>query len=112
MRYEDTRGIKNQESIQQRSLRDNENALILRCSAGAEDDLQDHVSRLRAMRWQAMEVRCEETEACDSLESLDSKRKFETRKVRELSPDGGMSELSKLCEGAGLQHMFLTAMKL
>ncbi len=64
------------------------------------------------MRWQAMEVRCEETEICGSLESLDSKRKLETRKVRELSPDGGMSELSKLCEGSGLQHIFLTAMKL
>ena len=59
-----------------------------------------------------MDVRCEEVEDCKDLEDLHAQRKFGAMKVRELSPDVGMSELSRLCEAAGLQHMFLTAMKL
>ena len=80
--------------------------------AGVEGSLVDYVARLRALRWQAMDMRCEESEACADLESMQTRRRFDARKVRELSPDGGMSELSKLCEAAGLQHMFLTALKL
>ena len=82
------------------------------CSAGSEENLADYVSRLRALKWQAMEVRCEETEECSNLDDLHSKRRFEATKVQELSPDGGMSELGKLCEATGMQHMFLTALKL
>jgi hypothetical protein len=80
--------------------------------AGNEDSLVDYVARLRALRWQAMDVRCEESETCVDLESLQTRRRFDVTKVRELSSDGGMSQLSKLCEAAGLQHMFLTALKL
>lgn len=74
--------------------------------------MAEYVSRLKALRWQAMEVRCEETEACSSLDDLHRKRRFEAIKVQELSPDGGMSELGKLCEASGMQHIFLTALKL
>ena len=57
-------------------------------------------------------MRCEETEECSDLDELHRKRKFEATKVQELSPDGGMSELGKLCEASGMQHIFLTALKL
>ena len=81
-------------------------------SAGSEENLADYVSRLKALKWQAMEVRCEETEECSHPDDLDRKRRFEARKVQELSPDGGMSELSRLCEASGMQHIFMTALKL
>ena len=80
--------------------------------AGSEESLSEYVSRLKALRWQAMEVRCEETEECSSSDDLHRKRRFEATKVQELSPDGGMSELGKLCEASGMQHIFLTALKL
>ena len=81
-------------------------------TAGSEENLAEYVSRLKALKWQAMEVRCEETEECSNADDLNRKRRIKAVKVRELSPDGGMSELGRLCEASGLQHIFLTALKL
>lgn len=60
---------------------------------------------------QAMAVRGEETEAFDKGKDLDGSRKFQSKQILELD-EGGMSELASACKAAGLEQLFLTAMKI
>ena len=60
---------------------------------------------------QAMAVRGEEQEALQQGQSLDSVRKFSGHQIVELD-EGGMSELASACKAAGLERLFLTAMKI
>jgi hypothetical protein len=82
------------------------------CNAGEEDDVVEYVGRIRGLRWQAMAVRYEETEACQSGQALDSLRLFKCKCVTELSPNGGIAELGRLCKEASMEHIFLSALKL
>ena len=62
---------------------------------------------------QAMAVRGEEQEQ-EPLQpglTLDSARKFAGHQIVELD-EGGMSDLASACKAAGLEHLFLTAMKI
>jgi hypothetical protein len=81
-------------------------------SAGEEADVLEYVRRIRGLRWQAMAVRYEEGDLCQPEQALDSLRLFKCKHITELSPEGGLSELGKFCKQAGLQHMFLAALKI
>lgn len=78
---------------------------------GLEEDANEFVHRLRQLRWKAMAVRGEEQEALQQGQSLDSVRKFSGHQIVELD-EGGMSELASACKAAGLERLFLTAMKI
>jgi hypothetical protein len=98
---------------------------------GAEDDVREYVARIRALQWQAMQVRHEEAVRClsckqfvgaDANDGLTDAgvvsvcasgvpvRGFEQR-FAEL-PETGLSELGQYCKDAGLEHLFLSALKL
>lgn len=71
---------------------------------------------LYEMTWQgchvqAMAVRGEEQEALKEGQNVDSARKFSGHQIVELD-EGGMSELATACKAAGLERLFLTAMKI
>ena len=74
--------------------------------------MAEYVRRIRGLRWQAMAVRSEENEACETGQDVQSFRRFRCKHITELPPEGGLSALGQLCEEAGLQHMFLTALKI
>lgn len=82
------------------------------CGTGEEDNVAEYVRRIRGLRWQAMAVRSEEKEPCEAGQVVDSFRRFRCSHITELPPEGGLSRLGQLCEEAGLQHMFLTALKI
>ncbi len=58
-----------------------------------------------------MAVRGEEQELLKEGQNLDSARKFFGHQIVELD-EGGMSELASACKAAGLERLFLTAMKI
>lgn len=60
---------------------------------------------------QAMAVRGEEQEPLNEGHTVDSARKFSGHQIVELD-EGGMSELATACKAAGLERLFLTAMKI
>lgn len=60
---------------------------------------------------QAMAVRGEEAEPFVAGKDLNGSRKFATKQILELD-EGGMSELATACRTAGLEQLFLTAMKI
>lgn len=111
---------------------------------GAEDDVREYVARIRALQWQAMQVRHEEAVLClsckqaaaadaadaaDAAENataqsgaaVDSRRAGACGRTASLSgfvqrfaelPETGLSELGQLCKDVGLEHLFLSALKL
>lgn len=85
--------------------------MLHRCLAckWAESACQPWV--LMALYMQAMAVRGEEQEALQQEQSLDSARKFSGHQIVELD-ESGMSELASACKAAGLERLFLTAMKI
>jgi hypothetical protein len=74
--------------------------------------VEEYVQRLKGLRWQAMKVRCEEEQECLPGQDPDDLRRFDMKHVVEMAPEGGLSRLGQACEAAGLQHMFLTALKI
>lgn len=58
-----------------------------------------------------MAVRGEEAEQLAEGKDLDGSRKVKSSQILELSEDG-MSELASACKTAGLEELFLTAMKI
>lgn len=60
---------------------------------------------------QAMAVRGEETEQLAEGKDLDGSRKVKSNQILELGEDG-MSELASVSKTAGLEELFLTAMKI
>ena len=75
---------------------------------GWDEDVSEFVTRIRHLRWQAMSVRAEEmVDATDgNCEDMRFKGSF-----RELG-EGDMDVLALECRTAGLEHLFLAAMKL
>ena len=58
-----------------------------------------------------MAVRGEEQVALKEGQSLASARQLSSCQITELD-EGGMSELASACKAAGLEQLFLTAMKI
>lgn len=59
-----------------------------------------------------MSVRYEESEHCAPGQHLNELRRFAVKNIIELPPEGGLSRLGQECEAVGLQHVFLTALKI
>lgn len=78
---------------------------------GCEADAEEFVHRLRQLRWKAMAVRGEEQEDLKGEKSIDSARKFSGNQIIELD-ENSMSELASACKSAGLEQLFLSAMKI
>ena len=58
-----------------------------------------------------MAVRGEEQESLASEQGLDAARKFTENQIIELD-ENSMSELASACKAAGLEQLFLSAMKI
>ncbi len=80
--------------------------------AGAQGNVEEYVRQLRSLRWKAMCVRFEETERCVPGQSIDELRRFAHKHIIEIALEGGLSQLGQACERAGLEHIFLTALKI
>mmetsp|Transcript_31953 Transcript_31953/g.80713 ORF Transcript_31953/g.80713 Transcript_31953/m.80713 type:complete len:147 (+) Transcript_31953:119-559(+) len=85
---------------------------------GEESDVAEYVRLIKSLRWQAMGVRAEEGEAlaCQgggteaTRDALAAARKLPAA-FQELA-ESGMSELGQACRDAGLEQLFLSAMKI
>ncbi|GMH36126.1 hypothetical protein BSKO_03994 [Bryopsis sp. KO-2023] len=78
---------------------------------GYEENVADYVNRLRALRWAAMAVRAEERVEIEDGGDLEGCWNFKQPGFFELG-EGGMSELANRCRDAGLEDVFLTALKI
>lgn len=86
---------------------------------GPEEQLDDYISSIRALRWQAMQVRAREQlpaaaqtpSAAASGSSLSGGVSCFSQPFTELE-ETGMSELSQHCSAAGVEHLFLAALKI
>ncbi|KAL4852854.1 RWD domain-containing protein 2B [Chlorella vulgaris] len=77
---------------------------------GAGSDVDEYLSRLRALRWQAMAVRGQQDEVVSSLQELEAGRRLPLG-VHELGEED-MGRLASACRESGLEPLFLTALKL
>ncbi|CAG8452209.1 4437_t:CDS:2 [Scutellospora calospora] len=82
---------------------------------GLYDNVQDYVSRLKNLRWQAITIRSEETEVIHNSSSQDHSEFVKIRLGRTnpgVSEFESMSEISLRMKEAGLEEMFLSTMKI
>jgi hypothetical protein len=77
---------------------------------GSEDGCQEYVRRLQHLRWQYLSVRGEQQEEGTAGGSLDELRAMPKKMV--MLGEDKMSELAQLCRDAGLEELFLTALKI
>lgn len=77
---------------------------------GLVEDVTEYLAKLRSQRWKAMAVRGERESPCASAHSADMARKFDVRMVELGDKDLGV--LGQHCRDAGLEDLFLAAMKL
>lgn len=77
---------------------------------GAAEDVDEYIVRLRAQHWKAMAVRGEREARFSDMSALDAARHFDKR-LRELS-DKELGVLAVRCREAGLEDLFLTALKI
>lgn len=77
---------------------------------GPGDAVDEYLARLRRLRWQAMAVRGGEDEPAGSPQELDAARRL-TLGVQELGEEE-MGRLAEASRAAGLEPLFLTALKL
>lgn len=95
--------------------------------------MREYVARIRALQWQAMQVRYEEAVTCSSCKQaaatangslggadatsrtsvvgLGVPQRGFLQRFAEL-PETGLSELGQYCKDAGLEHLFLCTLKL
>lgn len=92
---------------------------------GLVGDVREYLARVRALQWQAMQVRAERLVECTACKASTSSsaqeggakaqqqpcRAFLPQQFAEL-PESGMSELGQACKAAGLEDLFLAALKL
>eukprot|EP00899_Mesostigma_viride_P019649 jgi/Mesvir1/27686/Mv07405-RA.2 len=82
---------------------------------GEPVSLAEYVERLHSLRWKAMAVRGESSESGRDGQTVDDLRRLRgtqsQRSITELL-ENGMSELATMCRDAGLESLFLTAMKI
>jgi hypothetical protein len=92
---------------------------------GWEADVREYLARVRSLSWQAMQVRGEQLvplQAADQQEPLqhDSTapggprwgRAFAVDRGFQELPETGMSQLGQICKDAGLEDLFLAALKI
>lgn len=81
---------------------------------GAAPDVREYVARVRALQWQAIQVRAERLTHCTGCNSgggtAASSRAFSGRFTELL--ETGLSQLSQECKAAGLEDLFCAALKL
>lgn len=77
---------------------------------GDEGDCREFVARVRALPWQAMQVRVEELHTAASVDAREAMRCLPIA-FEELA-EGGMGALAEACGAAGLGEMVLAALKL
>jgi hypothetical protein len=77
---------------------------------GPEDGCQEYVSRLQHLRWQYLSVRGEQQEEGAAGSSIDAMRALPLS--MEMLGEDKMSELAQRCRDAGLEELFLTALKI
>lgn len=98
---------------------------------GLAPAVREYLARVRALQWQAMQIRGEQRVACASCRAASSGAgescalqggsggsSCEVAVPRSLQgkflelPESGMSQLSSECRSAGLEELFLAALKL
>jgi hypothetical protein len=79
---------------------------------GPEEQLDDYISSIRALRWQAMQVRAkEQMPAAVQASASSGGISCFSQPFAELE-ESGMSDLSQHCSAAGVEHLFLAALKI
>ncbi|RHZ86230.1 hypothetical protein Glove_53g10 [Diversispora epigaea] len=91
---------------------------------GLYDNVQEYVSRLKNLRWQAITVRSEETETFENYDDDDNNVSLKKDDYKEylklklgcnnpgISEMKNMSEISSRMKEVGLEQMFLSSMKI
>lgn len=109
---------------------------------GLAPDVREYVARVRALQWQAMQVRAEQLVPCCACSCAATDNSSNSSKVRATDtgtefgnegrggraadsgavrsfagkftelPETGMSQLGQECKAAGLEELFLAALKL
>jgi hypothetical protein len=77
---------------------------------GSADNVNEFVVLLKSLHWKAIAIRGEREEVFSDEASMNSARKFE-RRIRELS-DKDLGILAQICKDAGVQDLFLAALKI
>ena len=77
---------------------------------GSAPDVDEYLSRLRSQQWKAMAVRGVHEVAFADAQALEQGRRF-GRRLQELS-DKELGTLGEHCRAAGLEHLFLAALKI
>ncbi|ORX93388.1 DUF1115-domain-containing protein [Basidiobolus meristosporus CBS 931.73] len=80
---------------------------------GLYENVEEYISRLKALRWQAIAVRYRESEFVDDVNKLDCYRRIRHAegKVGVLEVEN-MSAISTVMREVGLEEMFLSALKI
>jgi hypothetical protein len=82
---------------------------------GPAEDVRLYTANIRSLAWQAMQVRGQEEErvALSSEGGLPPGTRRLPESFHELADGpGGMSALAAMCQAAGLEKLFLSALKL
>jgi hypothetical protein len=92
---------------------------------GMAPDVREYVARVRALQWQAMQVRAEQLLPCSSCRDSSSCCSGQVSTAASVGvvgralnnrftelPETGMSQLGNECKAAGLEELFLAALKL
>mmetsp|Transcript_6720 Transcript_6720/g.16718 ORF Transcript_6720/g.16718 Transcript_6720/m.16718 type:complete len:324 (+) Transcript_6720:86-1057(+) len=85
---------------------------------GLTDDVEEFTSQIRALSWQAMQVRGKESEPLQASGSDPAALATALAAARQLPAsfvefeEAGMSDLAAMCRQAGLDALFATALKL
>lgn len=81
---------------------------------GAAPDVREYVARVRALQWQAVQVRAERLTHCTVCSggggTAAASRALPGRFIE--LPETGLSQLSQECKAAGLEDLFCAALKL
>eukprot|EP01025_Chloroclados_australasicus_P050218 TRINITY_DN5749_c0_g1_i1.p1 TRINITY_DN5749_c0_g1~~TRINITY_DN5749_c0_g1_i1.p1 ORF type:complete len:288 (-),score=39.19 TRINITY_DN5749_c0_g1_i1:313-1176(-) len=77
---------------------------------GYKQNVDEYIKRLRALSWQAMQVRAQEYSDIPLGDDIANRRKF--RNGFKLLGDSDLSEVSSSCKEVGLEELFLTALKI
>jgi len=83
---------------------------------GVEEHVREYLSRIRSLKWQAMQLRSEQLVVVDAAGTEQQQQRlawgFDEGLVFQELPETGMSELGQLCRDAGLEELFLSLLKL
>jgi hypothetical protein len=78
---------------------------------GPEEVLEEYISSVRGLRWQAMQVRCKERLPAGPGAGTETAWRFQDAAFQELQ-ESGMSDLAEHCSAAGLGDLIMAALKI